>query len=99
MTDKDKTVVEEPTEEPKTDNKPVADVKPVEEPKAEEPDSGTATSTDDVATPAGTDQQGRQLYSVKCANCGKQTEVPFKPSGDRPVYCRDCYMQKKGGGV
>jgi len=99
MTDKDKTVVEEPTEEPKADDKPVADVKPVEEPKAEESDSGIATSTDDVATPAGTDQQGRQLYSVKCANCGKQTEVPFKPSGGRPVYCRDCYMQKKGGGV
>ena len=99
MTDKDKTVVKEPTEEPKTDDKPVADVEPVEEPKAEEPDSGTATSTDDVATPAGTDQQGRQLYSVKCANCGKQTEVPFKPSGGRPVYCRDCYIQKNGGGV
>jgi CxxC-x17-CxxC domain-containing protein len=98
MADKDKTVVEEPTEELKTDDKPVADVKPVEEPKAEEESgSGTTTSTDDVATPAGTDQQGRQLYSVKCANCGKQTEVPFKPSGDRPVYCRDCYMQKKGG--
>ena len=99
MTDKDKTVVEEPTEEPKIDDKPVTDVKPAEEPKAEESDSGAAASTDNVATPAGTDQQGRQLYSVKCANCGKQTEVPFKPSGDRPVYCRDCYMQKKGGGV
>lgn len=98
MTDKDKTVVEEPTEESKTDDKPIADVKPVEEPKIEEESgSGTVASTDDVATPAGTDQQGRQLYSVKCANCGKQTEVPFKPSGDRPVYCRDCYMQKKGG--
>ncbi|MCJ7804579.1 hypothetical protein MUP35_02490 [Patescibacteria group bacterium] len=95
MTDKDKTVVEEP----KIEDKPVTDVKPVEEPKIEESDSGAAISTDDVATPAGTDQQGRQLYSVKCANCGKQTEVPFKPSGDRPVYCRDCYMQKKGGGV
>jgi len=89
MTDKDKTMVEEPTEELKVDDQSV------EEPKAEEP-TAAATSTDDAATPAGTDQQGRQLYSVKCANCGKQTEVPFKPSGDRPVYCRDCYMQKKG---
>src|SRR4030042_6106444 len=97
MTDKDKTVVEEPTEELKVDDEPVADVKPAEEPKVGESDNVTAASTDDVATPAGTDQQGRQLYSVKCANCGKQTEVPFKPSGDRPVYCRDCYMQKKGG--
>ena len=97
MTDKDKTMVEEPIEEPKIDDEPVADVKPVEELKTEESGSVPAASTDDVATPAGTDQQGRQLYSVKCANCGKQTEVPFKPSGDRPVYCRDCYMQKKGG--
>ncbi len=97
MTDKDKTVVEKATKEPKAEDKPVADMKPVEEPKAEESGSGAAAPTDDVATPAGIDQQGRQLYSVKCANCGKQTEVPFKPSGDRPVYCRDCYMQKKGG--
>jgi len=96
MTDKDKTVLEEPTEEPKVEDKPVADVKPTEGPKVEE-SSGTTTPTDDAATPVGTDQQGRQLYSVKCASCGKQTEVPFKPSGDRPVYCRDCYMQKKGG--
>ena len=80
MADKDKTLVEEPTGESKT----------------EKSGSGTTTSTDDVVTPAGTDQQGRQLYSVKCAKCGKQTEVPFKPSGDRPVYCRDCYMQSKG---
>ncbi len=99
MTDKDKTVIEKPTEELKTDDKPVADVKPVEEPKTKEPDSGTTAPTDDAAAPVGTDQQGRQLYSVKCASCGKQTEVPFKPSGDRPVYCRDCYMQKKGGRV
>ena len=107
MTDKNKTVIEEPAEEPKAGDKPVADVKSteepeaeepqVEEPKVEEPDSGTAAPAGDVAEPVGTDQQGRQLYSVKCANCGKQTQVPFKPTGDRPVYCRDCYMQKKGG--
>ena len=86
MTDKDK----------QTTDKPVEEVKPVEEPKVEEPIS-PAAPTGDVATPAGTDQQGRQLYNVKCSKCGKQTQVPFKPSGDRPVYCRDCYMQKRGG--
>jgi len=66
MTDKDKTLVEEP----KVEDKPV-DVKPTEEPKVEESDSSAAASTDDAATPAGTDQQGRQLYSVKCSNCRK----------------------------
>ncbi len=33
-----------------------------------------------------------------CAECGKVCEVPFKPSGDRPVYCRDCFAKRKGGG-
>lgn len=47
------------------------------------------------AVPAGTDQYGRQLYTVKCAACGKDTQVPFKPAGNRPVYCRDCYMQRR----
>lgn len=32
----------------------------------------------------------RQMYPAVCAECGKETEVPFKPSEDRPVYCRDC---------
>ncbi|MBI4301269.1 MAG: zinc-ribbon domain containing protein, partial [Chloroflexi bacterium] len=32
----------------------------------------------------------REMYPVTCARCGKQTEVPFQPRGDRPVYCRDC---------
>ena len=80
------------------EDKPVT-VEPVEESKAEGPDSGTAAPVDDVAAPAGTDQQGRQLYNVKCAACGKQAQVPFKPSGDRPIYCRDCYMQQRSGGM
>lgn len=33
----------------------------------------------------------RVMYPAICAECGKETEVPFKPSDDRPVYCRDCY--------
>ena len=33
----------------------------------------------------------RQMYPAVCAQCGKNTEVPFQPRGDRPVYCSDCY--------
>ncbi|MFA7098026.1 MAG: CxxC-x17-CxxC domain-containing protein, partial [Gammaproteobacteria bacterium] len=36
----------------------------------------------------------REMHKVICASCGKETMVPFKPSGDRPVYCRDCYQEK-----
>ena len=33
----------------------------------------------------------RTMTQVTCANCGKETEVPFVPRGDRPVYCSDCF--------
>ncbi|GMU84150.1 MAG: hypothetical protein AMXMBFR47_40200 [Planctomycetota bacterium] len=36
----------------------------------------------------------KQLYPAVCAECGKTTEVPFKPSGNRPVYCRDCFKAR-----
>ncbi len=35
----------------------------------------------------------KQMYPVVCAGCGKETEVPFEPRGDRPVYCSDCYRK------
>ncbi len=33
----------------------------------------------------------RQMYDVICDGCGKPTQVPFQPRGDRPVYCRECF--------
>ncbi len=39
---------------------------------------------------------GRQMYTVTCANCGRETQVPFEPRGDRPVYCRECFDQMRG---
>lgn len=40
----------------------------------------------------------RTMTKVICAECGIECEVPFKPSSDRPVYCRDCFAKRKGGG-
>jgi CxxC-x17-CxxC domain-containing protein len=37
----------------------------------------------------------RQMYPAVCSACGKQTEVPFQPSGDKPVYCRDCFQERQ----
>jgi CxxC-x17-CxxC domain-containing protein len=36
----------------------------------------------------------RQMYPAICSQCGKQTEVPFQPHTDKPVYCRDCFASK-----
>ena len=35
----------------------------------------------------------REMFPAKCAECGKDTQVPFQPRGDRPVYCSDCYRR------
>ncbi|MBX3070320.1 MAG: zinc-ribbon domain containing protein [Thermomicrobiales bacterium] len=34
----------------------------------------------------------RQLYPAICSNCGRETEVPFQPRTDKPVYCRECFQ-------
>ena len=39
----------------------------------------------------------REMHPVVCAECGKDTEVPFVPRGDRPVYCNECYRQHSPG--
>ena len=40
----------------------------------------------------------RVMHKTICADCRKECEVPFKPSGDRPVYCRECFAKRKAGG-
>lgn len=34
---------------------------------------------------------GREMFDAVCAECGVATTVPFKPRGDRPIYCRTCF--------
>ncbi|MFZ5596075.1 MAG: zinc-ribbon domain containing protein [Bacillota bacterium] len=37
----------------------------------------------------------REMHPAICAECGVETEVPFKPVGDRPIYCRDCFSKNR----
>jgi len=37
----------------------------------------------------------REMFDVVCSSCGTQTQVPFKPNSDRPVYRRDCFKQNR----
>jgi len=37
----------------------------------------------------------RQMFPAVCAECGKDTEVPFEPREDRPVYCSECYSSAR----
>ena len=41
----------------------------------------------------------REEFEVVCAECGVQTTVPFKPTGQRPVKCRDCFQKDRPAGA
>lgn len=34
---------------------------------------------------------GRPMFKAVCHTCGKECEVPFRPIGDRPIFCKDCF--------
>ena len=37
----------------------------------------------------------REMDPATCSNCGKQTEVPFQPRSDKPVFCRECFADRR----
>ena len=43
----------------------------------------------------GRDSGRTEMHKATCSDCGKTCEVPFKPTGDRPVFCSNCF--KNGG--
>ena len=46
----------------------------------------------------GYERREREMFPAVCAQCGKDTQVPFQPTGDRPVYCSDCFSAQRSGG-
>ena len=42
------------------------------------------------------DDRPREMFKTVCSNCGKDCEVPFRPTTGKPVYCSDCF-EKVGG--
>jgi CxxC-x17-CxxC domain-containing protein len=39
--------------------------------------------------------RSREMFTVICAACGAEAQVPFQPKDDRPVYCRDCFESRR----
>lgn len=37
----------------------------------------------------------KTMHKAICAGCGKTCEVPFKPNGQKPVYCNECFSDQK----
>ncbi len=36
----------------------------------------------------------REMHDITCADCGQKSQVPFKPDGNKPVYCKDCFRKR-----
>lgn len=55
----------------------------------------------EFAPPRGrmTSQSSRSVTSTVCSQCGKETTVPFKLTQGRPVYCLQCYQQRRAAGA
>jgi len=43
-------------------------------------------------------QQDKAMHKAVCSECGQACEIPFKPSGDRPVFCSECFARQQGEG-
>jgi CxxC-x17-CxxC domain-containing protein len=43
----------------------------------------------------GYERAPRQMFDAVCSNCGKETQVPFQPRGDKPVYCSECFAERR----
>jgi CxxC-x17-CxxC domain-containing protein len=50
------------------------------------------------SVPTGNGVQRVETKTV-CSQCGKETTVPFKPTQGRPVYCRECFQQRRTMGA
>jgi CxxC-x17-CxxC domain-containing protein len=48
---------------------------------------------------AGSTLGGKELYTAVCSDCGIETQVPFMPTGARPVYCRNCFQSHRADGA
>ncbi len=44
------------------------------------------------------DDRPRDMHKATCSECGNPCEVPFKPTGEKPVYCNSCFSAKRAEG-
>ncbi len=38
----------------------------------------------------------REMFTATCSSCGGEAQVPFRPSGAKPVYCSSCFSARRG---
>jgi len=59
-------------------------------------DSGSRGGFNKGGFGGGRDREDREMHTATCAKCARSCQVPFRPTGDKPVYCSDCFKSKDG---
>ena len=64
--------------------------------KAARGDTGGGGGYSDRSNSGGGYSSGpREMFSATCSSCGREAQVPFRPSGAKPVYCSDCFTNQR----
>ena len=37
----------------------------------------------------------REMFTATCSSCGREAQVPFRPTSGKPVYCNDCFASRR----
>jgi CxxC-x17-CxxC domain-containing protein len=63
--------------------------------KAARGDSGGGYSSGGYSGGGGYERAPREMFSATCSNCGREAQVPFRPTNGKPVYCSDCFKSQR----
>ena len=63
--------------------------------KASRGEAGNGTYAAGGYASRGYERAAREMFSATCASCGREAQVPFRPTGAKPVYCSDCFTERR----
>jgi CxxC-x17-CxxC domain-containing protein len=63
--------------------------------KAQRGESGGYSAGGYSSGGGGYSRPQREMFSATCSNCGKEAQVPFRPTSGKPVYCSDCFQTQR----
>jgi len=84
-------------ESPKPAQKSFVPAQPFRQPEPSQQRSNEVKPVQSQPLAKNHQRPGRVLHKAVCADCHKDCEIPFKPTGERPVYCKECFSKRKGG--
>jgi CxxC-x17-CxxC domain-containing protein len=56
---------------------------------------GSYGSSSSYGSSYGASRGPREMFSATCSNCGREAQVPFRPTNGKPVYCNDCFAARR----